>query len=100
MGFQQESCSGLSFPPPVDHVLSELFTMIHSFWVALQSTAHSFIDLHKPLCHDKSVIHEVGMFTYIYTYIHVYMNGYKILSTYLNKITAYVGIYGGGSDGK
>ena len=30
MGFsQQEYWSGLPFPPPVDHVLSELFTMTH-----------------------------------------------------------------------
>ena len=61
----------------MDHVLSELFIMIHSFGVALQSMAHSFIDLHKPLCHDKAVIHEGGMFTYIDIYMHVYMNGYK-----------------------
>ena len=34
--------------------LSEL----HLPWVALHGTAHSFIKLHKPLCHDKAVIHE------------------------------------------
>ena len=27
-------------------------------WVALPGTAHSFIELHKPLCPDKAVIHE------------------------------------------
>ena len=28
------------------------------FWVALHSMAHSFIELHQPLHHDKAVIHE------------------------------------------
>ena len=53
---RQDYWSGLSFPPPIDHVFSELFTMIHPSWVALHSRAHSFIELHKPLCHDKPVI--------------------------------------------
>ena len=46
---RQEYWGGLPFPPPVDHVLSELSTMTHHSWVALQSMAHSFTDLHKPL---------------------------------------------------
>ena len=59
MGYlSQEYWIGLLFPPPVDHVLSELFTMIHPSWVALHGTAHSFIELHKPYRHDKAVIHE------------------------------------------
>ena len=59
MGFSgQEYWSGLPFPPPVDRVVSELFTLTHLSWVALHSMAHSFIELHKPLCHDKVVIHE------------------------------------------
>ena len=32
---QQESWHGLLFPPPRDHILSELFTMTHPSWVAL-----------------------------------------------------------------
>ena len=40
------------------HVLSELFTMTHPPWVALHSVAHSFIELGKPLQHNKAVIHE------------------------------------------
>jgi len=45
MGFsKQEYWSGLPFPPPVDHVLSELFTMTCPSWMALH--------------HDKAVIHE------------------------------------------
>ena len=56
MAFSGQECwSGLPFPPPVDHVLSELFTMNHPSWVAPNSMAHSFIDLHKPLHHNKVV---------------------------------------------
>ena len=59
MGFSwQQYWSVLPFVPPVDHVLPELFIMTHSSWVALRSTAHSFIELCKPFHHDKSVIHE------------------------------------------
>ena len=59
MGFSRlEYWSGLSVPPPVDHVLSELSTMICPSWVALHGMAHSFVGLHKPLCHNKAVIHE------------------------------------------
>ena len=52
MGFsRQEYWSGLPVPSPVDHVLSELSTMICPSWVALQGMAHSFIEL------DKAVVH-------------------------------------------
>ena len=36
---------GLPFPPPVDHILSELFTLTHPFWVALYGMGliHYFI---------------------------------------------------------
>ena len=54
----QEYLSGLPFPPPVDHVLSELFTMTHLSWVALHGMAHSFIESCKPLLYKKAVIHE------------------------------------------
>ena len=68
MGFsRQEYWSGLPFPSPVDHILSELFTMIHSCWVGLQGMAHSFIELDKAvvhgsfipsfLCHLHTVLH-------------------------------------------
>ena len=44
MGFsRQEYCSGLPFPSPVDHILSELSTMTRPSWVALNSMAHSFV---------------------------------------------------------
>ena len=59
MGFlRQEYWSGLPFPPPVDHVLSGLFTVTHLSWVTLHGMAHSFIELDKPLRQDKGVIHE------------------------------------------
>ena len=53
---QQEYWSGLPFPPPVGHVLSELSTMTCPSWVALHSMAHSFLEFRKPLLHDKAVI--------------------------------------------
>ena len=40
----------------MDHVLSELSTMIHQSWVALHSMAHSFIELDKPVVHAISLI--------------------------------------------
>ena len=52
----QEYWSGLPFPPPVDCFLSELFTVTHLFGVALHGIPHSFIELRRPLCHDKVVI--------------------------------------------
>ena len=62
MGFyRQEYWSGLPFPPPVDHVLSELFTMTFLAWVALHGIAHSFTELHKPFHHDKVVIHAAAL---------------------------------------
>ena len=54
---RQEYCSGLPFPSPVDHILSELFTMTRPSWVALHSLTHSFIELCKPLHHNKALIH-------------------------------------------
>ena len=57
MGFsQQEYWSGLLFPHPEHHVLSELFTMTNPS--ALHGMAHAFIELCKPLRHDKAVIPE------------------------------------------
>ena len=56
MGFsRQETWSGLPFPSPVDHVLSELSTMTCPNWVALHGMAHSFIEL------DKAVVHVIRL---------------------------------------
>ena len=38
--------------------LVELFTLTYLSWAALHSTAHSFIELQKPLHHNEAVIHE------------------------------------------
>ena len=46
-----------AFPPPVDHVLSEL-CCDPSVLGGPHSMAHSFIELRKPLHHNKAVIHE------------------------------------------
>ena len=49
MGFsQQEYWSGLPFPPLVDHILLELFTLTHAFWEALHGMAHGFTGFIAP----------------------------------------------------
>ena len=56
MGFSRhEYWSGLPFPSPVDHILSDLSTMTLLFWMALHSMAQSFIEL------DKVVVHVIRM---------------------------------------
>ena len=48
MGFsRQEYWSGLPFPSPMDHVLSEISALPCPSWVYLHDTAHSFIELDK-----------------------------------------------------
>ena len=60
MEFSRQEClSGLPFPSPVDHVLSQLSTMIYPSWVALPGMAHSFIEL------DKAVVHVIRLKTTI-----------------------------------
>ena len=57
MGFsRQELWSGLPFPSPVDHVLSELSTMTRLSWVALHGMTHSFIELDKAMVHVISLV--------------------------------------------
>ena len=61
MGFsRQEYWSGLPFPSPKDHVLSELSTMTHPSWVALQGMAHSFNEL------DKAVVHVIRLVGFLW----------------------------------
>ena len=52
--------SSLPFPPSVGHILSELSARTHLSWVTLHSMTHGFVELYKPLLHDKAMIHEVG----------------------------------------
>ena len=60
MGFlRQHYWSGLPFPSPVDHVLSELSTMTHTSWVALHGMAHSVIEL------DKAVVHVISLISFL-----------------------------------
>ena len=61
IGFsRQEYWSGLPFPSPVDHILSELSTMTCPSWVDLHSMAHSFIEL------DKAVIHVISLISFLW----------------------------------
>ena len=54
----KEYWSGLPFLPPMHHIFSELSTVTCPSWVALHSIAHNFIELYKPLPHNKTVVHE------------------------------------------
>ena len=63
MGFtRQEYWSGLPFPSPVEHVLSELSTMTCLSWVALQGMAHGFIEL------DKAVVHVISLISFLWSW--------------------------------
>ena len=56
MGFsRQEYWSGLPFPSPVDHILSDLSTMTRPSWLASQTAWLSFIEL------DKAVVHVIRL---------------------------------------
>ena len=82
MGFsKQEYWSGLSFPSPVDHILSELSTMTRPFWVALQGMAHSFIEL------DKAVLHVIRLVSFRWLWFAVCLpsdgEGFLYTFTYL-----------------
>ena len=55
---EQESWNVLPFPPPEDHVWSELFTMTYPSCEVLHGMARSFTELHKPLHHKKALLHE------------------------------------------
>ena len=61
MGFsRQEYWSGLPFPSPVDHILSERSIMTHLSWVALHGMDHSFIEL------DKAVVHVIRLVSFLW----------------------------------
>ena len=53
----QEYWTGLLFPSPEDHILSEFSTMTHPSWVALHGMSCHFIELNKAVVH---VIHLVS----------------------------------------
>ena len=56
---RQEYRSGLPFPSPVDHILSELSAMTCLSWVALHGMAHSFVEL------DKAVVHVISLISFL-----------------------------------
>ena len=57
---RQEYWSGLPFPSPVDHILSELSTKTRPSWVALHIVTHYFIEL------DKAVIHVISLVRFLW----------------------------------
>ena len=66
IGFsRQEYWSGLPFPSPVYHVLSELSTMTRLSWVALHGMAHSFIEL------DKAVVPVIRLVSFLWLWFSV-----------------------------
>ena len=61
MGFSREEYwSGLPFPSPVDHILSELSTMTRPSWVTLHGMAHSFTEV------DKAVVHVISLISFLW----------------------------------
>ena len=60
---RQKYWSGLSFPSPADHVLSELSTMALTSWAALHSMGHSFIEL------DKAVVHVISLVSFLWLWL-------------------------------
>ena len=57
MGFSRQGYwSGLPFPSPVGHILSDLSTMTRLSWVVLHDMAHGFIELNKAVVHVISLI--------------------------------------------
>ena len=57
---RQEYWSGLPFPSPVDHILSELSTMTHPSWVALHGTLFIFSGVISPLI-SSSILGNTGI---------------------------------------
>ena len=68
MGFSsQEYWCGLPFPSLVNHILSELSTMILPSWVALHGMAHSFTEL------EKAVVHVIRLFSFLLLWFSVFV---------------------------
>ena len=58
--FRQEYWSGLPFLSSMDHIFSEVSTMTHPSYVALQGMVHSFIEL------DKAVVHVISLVSFLW----------------------------------
>ena len=68
MGFsRQEYWRGLPFPSPVDHVLSELYTITRPSWVALHHMSHSFTEL------DKAVVHVISLVSFLWLWFSFFL---------------------------
>ena len=68
LGFsRQEYWSGLPFPSPVDHILSELSTMTSPSWVALHDMVRSFIEL------EEAVVHVIRLVSFLWLWFSVYL---------------------------
>ena len=66
MGFsRQEYWSGLPFPSPVDHILSELSTITRLSWVVLYGMADSYIEL------EEAVVHVIRLLTFLWLWFSV-----------------------------
>ena len=91
---RQECWSGLPFPSPVDHILSELSTMTRLSWVALQGMAQSFIEL------DKAVIRVVSLTSFLWLWFSFCLPSDKRLveASWWERLT--VGESGSCSDGQ
>ena len=66
---KQEYQSGLPFPSPVDHVLSEFSTMIHPSWMALYDMAHSFVEL------AKAVVQAIRLVSFLWLWFSFCLHG-------------------------
>ena len=66
MVFSRQECwSGLSFPSPVDNILSESSNKTRPSWVALLSMVHSFFEL------DKAVVHVITLISFLWLWFSV-----------------------------
>ena len=66
MGFSRQECwSGLPFPLPVGHILSDLSTMTSPSWVALLGMSHSFIEV------NKAVVSEIRFVSFLWWWFSV-----------------------------
>ena len=72
--------------------LSEFFTMTCLSWVALYGMAHSFIELHKPLSHNKAVIHEGDRGAW-HAVIHVFAKSWTQLNDWTTVFPMWIVTY-------
>ena len=82
MGFsRQEYWSGLPFPSPMDHILSDLSTMTCSSWVAPRALLISrrkmrFLVLQHSKCFNECTYSCAWLALHVSAYIHIHTRGY------------------------